>query len=336
MKYIRVLIIAIASCGGIIALLWIVNRQPHHAINDHHLYIAEGETLSIIAEKLKERKIIRSKIYLQILARIRGVDRSIQSGNYAIPTTLTVNGILNYLTTGQQLLVRATIPEGLTISRIGELFDEIGLFDKESFVESARDAHILHEFSIPATTAEGYLFPDTYYFSSNEDAGDVVRYMITRFFEALEAIYPTYRSIDSSELHDIVTLASMIEREYVDKNDAPLIASVFYNRLERGMRLEACSTIAYIITEIEMLPHPTRIFYQDLERNSPYNTYRVFGLPPTPISNPGSISLSAAINPAESNYLYFVLESSTDASHVFSETFDQHSEARVIFLRSRH
>jgi UPF0755 protein len=192
----------------------------------------------------------------------------------------------------------------------------------------------MSEYDLPGTTAEGFLFPDTYLFAEDYPADKVVRYMVGRFMEVLGEIYPEYLSLSAGDLYDRVVLASMVEREYRVPEEAAAIASVFYNRLDIHMRLESCATVVYVMTEQEGLPHPQRLFYRDLERANPYNTYRTFGLPPGPIASPGRTALDAAFFPDTTDYRFFVWSGPGSASHAFTRTLSEHNEARLLHLKS--
>jgi UPF0755 protein len=157
---------------------------------------------------------------------------------------------------------------------------------------------------------------------------------VTRFFEVVQSIKPGYRSMSWDQLYDTVILASIVEREYRSAGEAPKIASVFYNRLEERMRLESCATVVYVMTEELGMDHPNRLFHRDLHRASPYNTYRNFGLPPGPISNPGRVSLAAAFHPADTDYRFFVLRGAGAREHHFSHTLSEHNEAALLYLKT--
>ena len=150
--------------------------------------------------------------------------------------------------------------------------------------------------------------------------------MADNFFSKISEI-PSFADFDSKKLHDTVILSSVVEREYRIREEAPVIASVFTNRLKHNIGLYSCATIEYIITEIQGLPHPGRITYKDLKIDSPYNTYKWAGLPEGPISNPGTIALEAAANPAKTNYYFFVLTDPSSGRHTFSTSFDEHKAA---------
>jgi UPF0755 protein len=241
------------------------------------------------------------------------------------------------LKTGRQEMVRVTVPEGVTLSKAARIMESGGICAAADFLAAASDPEFLAEYHIPAASAEGYLFPDTYLFPQGYPARLAVKTMADNFFEHLVEIGEA-RGVDvwesAAELHRKVTLASIVEREYRVDDEAPVIAGVFHNRLERGMRLQSCATVEYIITEIEGKPHPTRIFYRDLEIQSPYNTYQVSGLPPGPISAPGQTALDAVFHPAATDYLYFRLADADAGRHTFSRTLEDHNNAVVFYTKA--
>jgi UPF0755 protein len=158
--------------------------------------------------------------------------------------------------------------------------------------------------------------------------------MVGRFQEVLAEIAPEAATLSAGDFYDRIILASIVEREYRVPEEAATIASVFYNRLVVNMRLESCATVVYVITELEGLPHPQRLFYRDLRRENPYNTYTEFGLPPAPISNPGSTALEAVFYPAATDYRFFVWNGPGSGSHSFTRTLSEHNEARLLYLKS--
>ena len=157
--------------------------------------------------------------------------------------------------------------------------------------------------------------------------------MIDTFFEKLEGIDPGYTELTAEQLYEKIILASIIEREYRVAEEAPMIASVFYNRLESEMALGSCATIEFIITEELEKPHPNYLTYQDLEIESEYNTYIHQGLPPAPISNPGIAALEAVFNPADTDFLYFLLQDTESGKHYFSRTYSEHNKAKLLYLK---
>jgi UPF0755 protein len=325
------LIIALGVGGG----AYILNSPPGRELTGPVSFtIEKGESLSSIAQRLEALGIIRSAMMLRAIARVEGTATRVQSGNYLFSRRMSARGMHDYLLSGNQVLERITIPEGLTMTRIADRFEDAGITSADEFLAAASDPDIIADYGLAGENAEGYLFPDTYLFADDYPAEGVVRHMIERFLEVVADIYPEYATLDPEVLHDRVVLASIVEREYRVPEEAPTIASVFYNRLEEHMRLESCATVVYVMTEEEGLPHPQRLFYRDLERKSPYNTYTVFGLPPGPIANPGRTALSAAFYPENTDYLFFVWNGPGSGRHAFSRTLSEHIEARLLYLKA--
>ncbi|TVR92854.1 MAG: endolytic transglycosylase MltG [Spirochaetaceae bacterium] len=295
--------------------------------------VDSGESLTGVATRLHEEGLLRRPEILRIVSRLRGTDGRLQSGRYLLSNDLSAVQIHEILTTGRQVLQRVTIPEGWTIRRIAARLEEHGILAASDFIAVVNDEDFAASLGITANSLEGYLYPDTYYFVEDFPAERVAAHMVERFLGVLEDIYPEYETLSPEFIHERVVLASIIEREYISPDEAPLMASVFQNRLDANMRLESCATVVYVMTEEEGLAHPSRLFYRDLERASPYNTYRNVGLPPGPISNPGQTALNAAFHPAESDYWFFVLRGPGADRHHFSRSLYEHSEAAVLYLR---
>jgi UPF0755 protein len=295
--------------------------------------IAKGESLLSVSKRLEAMRLIRSAAFLVILSKIQKTETLFQAGSYLVPRGITTREVHNFFITGSQLLIRVTVPEGWTLTRIASYLDEKKIVEKEKFVKSARDTGLLAKFGIRAESFEGYLFPDTYLFPEDFPADKVVIRMVENFFQKLKDIHPDYDTLSRKALHEKVILASIIEREYQSSEEAPLMASVFYNRLSVNMALGSCATVEYIITEIQEKPHPGFLTYRDLEIPSPYNTYRNPGLPPGPIANPGKTALFAAFNPAETDYWYFVLRDPATGKHFFSKNLQEHNRAKIVYLK---
>ena len=295
--------------------------------------VTMGETLGDISARLQEANLIKSDLFLKSLSLIKGTQTAFQRGSYRIVENATTLMIHDLLVEGIEVLEEITVPEGLPLSRVALIFEDAGIAEAAEIVDAAGSRALLDDFGIPADTAEGYLFPDTYHMPKDYPADAVVRFLIAHFFEILSDIHPSYDSLTPQELHNAVILASIVEREYLEEEDAPLIASVFYNRLTKRMRLQSCATVAYVLTEEKGLTHPERLTYADLEVSSLYNTYRHGGVPPGPIANPGSTALSAVFFPADSPFLYFVLKNPDTGEHEFTETLDAHISAKNLFLK---
>ncbi len=295
--------------------------------------IGKGETLRSISENLAEKKLIRSPFLLQIISRIKGTDMKMKSGQYSIRSSMSTLSIHNLIVSGSGLLYKITVPEGLTSSRISLIMEKNRISSAAEFINAVNDKEIIAKFNINSDSLEGYLFPDSYLFPQNYPAGKVVTFMVENFFRQLESIYPGYRTLLAEEIREKITIASIVEREYRVEKEAPLIASVFFNRINKKIPLGSCATVEYVITEIQKKPHPEFLTYDDIAIASPYNTYIHRGLPPSPISNPGRIAINAAFNPAESDFLYFLLKDRTSGEHFFSRKLSEHNEARVLYLK---
>ncbi len=328
-----------AAVAGILvtaaaAAAFMNSAPPAPAERGDSLFVVEkGETLALIAERLADDGYIRSPAALRIVARLRGTESEFKAGWYRVPSGASLLGVHDLLVTGSQSLVKLTIPEGWTVSRIAALAEERGITPASAFQAAAGSAVFAAELGVPARTLEGFLYPDTYFVPAPFPAEMLARLMVQTFFERLDAVEPGWRQMKSGELFDKVTLASIVEREYRVDAEAPLIASVFANRLRLGIGLESCATIAYIITEIQHQPHPEYITLEDKGIDSPYNTYKWAGLPPGPIANPGRVALDAAFHPARTDYLYFVLRDPEEGKHYFSKDLDAHNKAKKLFLK---
>ena len=322
----------VATAAAVAAAGCYLNQAPATVAPLRTFTVPSGESLTGVAQRLYGAGLIRSPALLRLLARVRGAEAAIRAGYYRFPADATSDEILDLLMAGSNDLVRVTIPEGWTSNRIAAHLEERAITGAAEFRSAVSSPELMRSYGIEAPTAEGYLFPDTYYFPRGYGAEAVVRHMVDTFFGRLEEIHPGARP-DPAELHDTVILASIVEREYRVPSEAPLIASVFDNRLRSNLRLESCATIVYIITEIQGNEHPERIYDADLEIESAFNTYRSRGLPPAPIANPGLTALRAALAPAETDYWYFVVKDPDVGSHHFSSVLSEHSEARFVYLK---
>ena len=300
---------------------------------DRFFVVEKGESLSSIAERLGDEGYVRSPAFLLATARLRRTEGSFKAGWYRVPPGSTALAVHDLLVSGSQSLVKLTIPEGWTISRIAALVEERGIAPAADFDAAARSRSLASELSVPAATLEGFLYPDTYFVPAPFPADMLARMMVETFFERLGVVEPGWSSLGGGELLQKVILASIVEREYQLAEEAPLIASVFVNRIRLGIGLESCATIAYIITEIQHLPHPEYITLEDKGIDSPYNTYKWAALPPGPIANPGRVALDAAFHPARTDYLYFVLRDPGAGKHYFSKDLDAHNKAKKLYLK---
>lgn len=292
---------------------------------DHLLVIREGWTLRHVSMELQDYGIIKSPSLFLLWARIQGEGRNIRAGEYRVSPRMSPIQVLDMLTRGSVITHTVTIPEGYTVAQIASVLDRTGLGNREEFLELLADREFIEAHRLPGPTLEGYLFPDTYQFARGLTGRRMAVTMIHRFWAMVDPLKPRMAEMDMS-IQDVVTLASIIEKETGHPDERPLIASVFLNRLERGMRLDSDPTVIYGIRDFE-----GRLTRKHLRTFTPYNTYRIRGLPPGPIANPGEAAIKAVLYPAESDYFYFV--SRNDGSHQFSRTLAEHNRAVRIYQR---
>ena len=282
--------------------------------------IPPGVTLTQVTHILKEKKIIRNQRLFSLLARLRGRANSIKSGEYQLSNRMLPDEILDKLVRGEQIRYSITIPEGLTLVQTASLFEKMGLANKERFIQLATDPEFIASLGMDEETLEGYLFPDTYKFIRNIKEKNIIRMMVKRFNEIYNQEFRKRQQELGFTRREIITLASMIEKETAYSKEKPLISAVFHNRLKRNMRLQCDPTVIYGLNNFS-----GRLTKKDLMTYTPYNTYLIKGFPPTPIANPGLDSIRAALYPAKVDYLYFV--SKNNGTHYFSSTLTEHNQA---------
>jgi UPF0755 protein len=289
--------------------------------------LKHGSGAFTVARELDEAGLLRSPDYFKLYMRLTGLQDDLKAGSYELNDGMSAHELADVLTEGKVRMVQFTIPEGWHNRQIAELMVKRGFAESEDeFLKLTRDRAILEKFKIPADSTEGYLYPETYTISHGYPLEKIHEAMILRFFDQVKAAEPP-EDLSPEKLHKKVILASIIEREAARKDELPHMSRVFMNRLDKGMRLESCATIQYL------LPKPREKLYEkDLRIESPYNTYENAGMPPGPISNPGLAALKAAFHPEKGEFLFFVLK--PDGSHHFSKTFQEHVRAKKKYLGS--
>ena len=283
--------------------------------------IRRGMTTKQIAKLLEEKKVVRSHKAFAWITDLSGKAEKLRAGEYLLDSSKTPTLILEQLLTGKVLLYEVTIPEGLTIVQTAELLVKAGFGSAELFIKAATDTEFIAKFGIEGNSAEGYLMPETYRFAKGASPGDILGKMIFTFFEKVEPLRQAKSAVSFLDFGEIVTLASIIEKETANRKEYRLISSVFHNRLKKGMLLQADPTVIYGLPNFD-----GNIRKEDLSYDSPYNTYRYRGLPPGPISNPGLAAIAAALNPEKSAYLYFVA-TKNEGRHYFSKNLPEHNRA---------
>jgi UPF0755 protein len=293
------------------------------------LQIAPGDTLSAVAQRLQDEDLLPDRPLfgprvLVAFARLVGFEREIKSGEYDVDPGTPPIRILEQLVSGSIKTHAVTLPEGLRLDEIAPRLEAAGIIEAERFLERARDPGFARSLEVEAPTLEGYLYPETYRFRKNASAEEVLRRMVeelrARWTEADEE---RFREAEMT-LHEVLTLASIVEKESAVAAERRLIAAVFVNRLQRRMRLQSDPTVIYGILQVRG-EFDGNIRHRDLRTDTPYNTYTRGGLPPGPIASTTIESIRAVLEPERVPYLYFV--SRNDGTHVFSKTLRQHNEA---------
>lgn len=282
--------------------------------------IPRGTGVRAISARLEEEGFIRTRHLFSLWTWLRGQTRSLQAGEYRLSASMSPAAILEVLVRGEVVQHPLTIPEGYTVREIAKAVKRAGFGSADEIALLSRDPSFLKEFDIQAASAEGYLFPETYHFPRRTPARKILGRMIATLRERFTPAMVLQARQRGLSIHQALTLASIIERETAIPKEMPLISAVFQNRLRRGMRLQADPTVLYALNRTS-----GPLSRENLQVDSPYNTYRVKGLPPGPIANPGLGSLVAVLNPAPVDYLYFVARG--DGSHEFSQTLADHLKA---------
>ena len=332
-RILRLAAVVLGLCLGAAAVVVYLDTAPRGGPGDRLFQVSRGENVQQISEKLRQEGFIRSAWLLRVVSRLEGTDGRFKAGYYRIPPASSTVAVQRLLISGEETLEKVTIPEGWTIHKIAALLESHGICSASEFTTAAASPDIAKEFDIPAKSLEGYLYPDTYLVPKPFPARNFAEMMVSNFFAALGELAPEYKNMTRAALHDDVILASIVEREYKLPEEAPLIASVFRNRLKAGIGLESCATLEYIITELQQKAHPEYITLEDERIESPYNTYRWAGLPPGPISNPGKVALDAVVHPTQTDYVYFVLRDPDVGRHYFSTNLNEHNQAKLRFLK---
>ena len=321
-----VAVAVVAASAGLMAAGWWLDRPT--GAGEQFVRIENGMNARQIGELLEERGLVRSSWAFSWNARLQGLAHQLEAGRYSLSGTLTNSQILESLQEAPLEFERVTVPEGLTLSETAALLQEQGLADSARFSTLAADLEMIRKQGVEAASLEGYLFPETYFFDKGVSEKEIIGRMVSEFFTVVDdSLMSRLDSLDMS-LHEAVTLASIIEGEARFDSERPIISSIFHRRLKLRRRLESCATVEYALGF-----HKERLTNEDLRVESPFNTYLHHGLPPGPIGNPGRESLRATLNPADTEYLYFVARG--DGTHSFSRTNREHEAAKQAIRRGQ-
>lgn len=311
-----VTLILLALIGSGIRLAMIFNQS--YTGPDKIFVVHTGDTFGRINQRLFNEGLVPDKRMFHYYAKYKDVLTKFRAGSFTIPRGSNLRQVLDTLVYGQPNLTSITIPEGKNMYEIAKLFESSGITNAEEFLKAVQHPDLISKLSIEATSLEGYLFPETYRFAPNTPAKTVAKSMIDLFNERTKDLDFNHPFLNK---HQVIVLASVVEKETGAKFERPTIAGVFTNRLKKRMRLQSDPTTIYGIWS----RYKGNIRRADLLELTPYNTYKIPALPRGPISNPSLEAIKAVLEPEEHSYLYFV--SKNDGTHVFSKTYKDHNKA---------
>ena len=289
------------------------------SVNEVIIDISKGESAQSIADKLYEKNIIRSKKVFYLYVKFTNIDKTLSFGKYHFSGELSLPGVTNILKLGKVVLRKATIPEGLTINKTAKVLSQYGFVDYKKFITLCNDslfARKLTGFSV--ASLEGFLYPETYHFPYEVSEQYIIQTLVQEFFSQTQNFdFAPNKGLD---FYETLVLASIVEREARFRDEQPTIASVYLNRIKYNYKLQADPTVAYAL-ELQGKIRK-KIYYRDLKIDSPFNTYKNFGLPPSPICSPAVSSIKAVLEPVETDYFFFFANGS--GRHEFNQTYQQH------------
>jgi UPF0755 protein len=299
---------------GIFSLLLILliglglsGRFHQSRIIKEKITIQKGMSSRQVAGLLAGKKIIASKRYFSLLLSLKGMNKKIKAGIFELNSGMSTREIIDILIGGKVFYIKATIPEGFTAKQIAQLLVEKNFFSStDKFMQMVKERNL-----------EGYLFPETYFILPGTKEEEIIKMMTCQFFKIFTLQMKMRMKKFNFNQDEVIILASLIEKEAKDEKERNLISAVFHNRLKKHWRLESCASVRYVLDKWD-----TPLIYKDLEVNSPYNTYRYYGLPVGSVCNPGLASLKAALYPAESDLMFFVAKG--DGTHRFSKYYKEH------------
>jgi UPF0755 protein len=317
-----VLVLIAATAVGYTAFR--LTRPYRGFAGDVYLDFTRGTSAGRIADMLAESGVIRTR-WDFLMARLIRRGRTLQAGEYRFNRPASPLEVFGRIARGDIFYYELVVPEGWNMFDIAAAVGQLRLFRAEDFLAAARDPSMIRDLDPQAPTLEGYLFPNTYRLARTTTPAGLCRLMTNKFREVWQGLHTT------TDVHETITLASLVEKESKLVEERPLVAAVFANRARIGMKLDCDPTTIYAA----LLEHRYRgtIYRSDLASENPYNTYQHAGLPPGPIANPGLVSIQAALNPAPSDSLYFVLRPDGSGAHEFSKTIASHQAATARYRK---
>ncbi len=328
MKKVGLLIGVLIVCvlAGIFQYKKII-QHPILASEDIHVNVKDGDTLYSILDDLNQIGAIKNSSILKFYIKKNGVKSNIHPGKFFIPKDVTVDNLILILSTvgDEEDIIKVTVPEGFDINEISKVLQVKGIISSENFIDSCKKYTLpsyIHENKNRNFNLEGFLFPATYELKAGMSGNAIIKLMVDKFYNTIMELNKE-KPIDMKKLDDLIIMASIVERETSDSAELNKVASVFYNRLDKKIKLQSCATVLYSLGK-----HKEKLYNKDLEVKSPYNTYKVEGLPLGPICSPGKESIRAVLSPAKTNYLYFVLD--TDGKHFFTDNYKEFLKVKAV------
>ncbi|MDH3348605.1 MAG: endolytic transglycosylase MltG [Desulfobulbaceae bacterium] len=326
-KLLTTVCLVICSIGGAALWLGIYILSPVTGPGERIVFIPKGSGLRTIQAILRDEAAVDADIRFLITAKLTGLSGRLKAGEYQLPANALPHQILQLLASGRSIRHRLTFPEGLTAQRIAEILARDGWVDQETFIALCGDPSLIRSLGLKQGSLEGYLFPDTYLLTRGEADEIAIISMMTQRFHAVWKEIAGEEDHPEFTPHQVVTLASIVEKETGAPGERPLIAGVFINRLQTGMKLQSDPTVIYGLAEFN-----GNLTKANLRTPTPYNTYMIKGMPAGPICNPGRASLEAVLHPSATPFLYFV--SKNDGTHHFSASLKEHNRAVRTYQRS--
>lgn len=313
--------------------VWFIYSELHRPVRsfpeEARIVVRRGQSSRAIARDLETAGAISSATLMGWYLRWKGPEFYLKAGEYRFREPLSLIDVAHAIHRGDVHRYRITLPEGLTVAEIADRLETEGFGSSQDFLGIGSRPDLISDLDPDAEDLEGYLFPETYHFTLGTSATSIVARLVREFRQVWTEPLQQRAQEAGLTLRQVMTLASLIEKETGRASERPLISAVFHNRLKRGMKLECDPTVIYAVSRVK--EYDGIIHRSDLELDSPYNTYRYPGLPPGPIANPGLASIEAALSPAPVDFLFFV--SRNDGSHIFSKSYRDHHKAVLAYQR---
>ena len=334
-----VVVVVLVAGGAAASVFYMVNRiqQPYKGFPEPERFveIPSGTGAAEIRRRLVEAGVVSDELSFRAALMWTGQSRALKAGEYRFDRPMSVVDVVEKLARGDIYEHPITFPEGLTIREMAEIVESHGFGKADEFIKAARDGSLVNDLDPAAKDLEGYLFPETYTLPRGTPVATLVSLMVERFRDTYTTLEAKRSGQADLSTRQIVTLASLVEKETGKAEERPLVAAVYRNRLDKNMAMQADPTVVYAL--VQAGTYDGNIRKRDLSFDSPYNTYKYAGLPPGPIASPGRAALEAALAPADVDYLYFV--SRNDGSHAFAETLAKHNanvqEYQVLYFQKQ-